>query len=848
MSQVTVRSFAEQIGIGTEKLIQQLADAGIDGKTSGDTLSEDEKVMLLSFLRGGDQQILAPKRSKISLKRKTAGEIKQTSRTGTSRTIHVEVRKRRTFVKREVLEEQERQRRQAIEAAAAEVAAAETAKAELEQPVVEEPVPTAEPTVPELETVADEAAAISEPEPVIEITEEAEPGEPEEQPEPAPVVEAAEIPTEVPVPVEPAPVPEKKKDERVKKGERKGKRTRNELHVSGDLKGRRKSREIQRPKKVKTTTQHAFERPTEPVKREVSIPETITVAELAQAMSVKAAEVIKALMQMGSMVTINQVLDQDTAILVVEEMGHQAKPAALDDPEALLLDQQQEEGELQPRPPVVTVMGHVDHGKTSLLDYIRKAKVAAGEAGGITQHIGAYQVRTSKGVCTFLDTPGHEAFTAMRARGAEATDIVILVVAADDGVKPQTVEAIHHAKNAGVPIVVAINKIDKEEADPERVKQDLATHEVIPEDWGGDVLMVPVSAKTGQGVEQLLESVLLQSELLDLNATSSGLASGLVVEARLDKGRGPVATILVQKGALHHGDVILAGRETGRVRAMTNDAGKRIKEAGPSTPVEIQGLSGVPVAGDEVLAVTDERKAREIALFRQGKHKEVKLARQQAAKLENMFQQLDEGERKSLNLVIKADVQGSVEALTDALEKLSTDEVRVNVVHGMVGGISESDVNLAMASNAIIVGFNVRADATARKLIEGEGVDVHYYNVIYDVVDEVKAAMSGMLAPEIKEEVLGNAEVRDVFRAPKIGAIAGCYVTEGVVRRNEKVRVLRDNVVIFEGQIDSLRRFKEDVNEVKAGVECGVGIKNYNDVKVGDQLEIFKTFEVRPKL
>ncbi len=848
MSQVTVRSFAEQIGIGTEKLIQQLADAGIDGKQSDDTLSEDEKVTLLSFLRGGDQQTLAPKRSKISLKRKTAGEIKQTSRTGTSRTIHVEVRKRRTFVKREVLEEQERQRRQAIEEAAAEAAAAEAAKAEQEQPVVEEPVATAEPTVPEAETVADEAATMGESEPAVEPSAEVEPGEPAEQATPAPVAETAEVPAEVPVPVEPAPVPEKKKDERVKKGDRKGKRTRNELHVSGDLKGRRKAREIHRPKKVKTTTQHAFERPTEPVKREVSIPETITVAELAQAMSVKAAEVIKALMQMGSMVTINQVLDQDTAILVVEEMGHQAKPAARDDPEALLLDQQQEEGELQPRPPVVTVMGHVDHGKTSLLDYIRKAKVAAGEAGGITQHIGAYQVRTSKGVLTFLDTPGHEAFTAMRARGAEATDIVILVVAADDGVKPQTIEAIHHAKNAGVPIVVAVNKIDKEDADPERVKQDLSTHEVIPEDWGGDVLIVPVSAKTGEGVEQLLESVLLQSELLDMNASSGGLASGLVVEARLDKGRGPVATILVQKGALHHGDVILAGRETGRVRAMTNDAGKRIKEAGPSTPVEIQGLSGVPVAGDEVLAVTDERKAREIALFRQGKHKEVKLARQQAAKLENMFQQMDEGEQESLNLVIKADVQGSVEALTEALEKLSTDEVRVNVVHGMVGGISESDVNLAMASNAIIVGFNVRADATARKLIEGEGVDVHYYNVIYDVVDEVKAAMSGMLAPEIKEEVMGNAEVRDVFRAPKIGAIAGCYVTEGVVRRNEKVRVLRDNVVIFEGQIDSLRRFKEDVNEVKAGVECGVGIKNYNDVKVGDQIEIFKTFEVRPKL
>ncbi len=869
MSQVTVRSFAEQIGIGTEKLIQQLADAGIDGKQPKDPLSEDEKVTLLSYLRGGDQRTLTPKRSKISLKRKTAAEIKQTSRTGTSRTIHVEVRKRRTFVKREVLEEQERQRRQAAaeEAAAAEAAvqaaaeaaaaeAAEKAAAEAEQlpPAAEETGTTAEPTQPQPELTSEEAAAAVEAitEVAEEITAEVAAEEAQEAPTTVEVAETVEPPSEAPAPeVAPAPVaaPEKKKDERPKKAERKGRRTRDELHVSGSLKGRRKSRDMQRPKKVKTTsTQHGFERPTEPVKREVTIPETITVAELAVAMSIKAAEVIKVLMQMGTMVTINQVLDQDTAILVVEEMGHQAKAAAPDNPEALLLDQQREEGEARARPPVVTVMGHVDHGKTSLLDHIRKAKVAAGEAGGITQHIGAYQVRTSKGVLTFLDTPGHEAFTAMRARGAQATDIVILVVAADDGVKPQTVEAIHHARNADVPIVVAINKIDKEEADPDRVKQDLATHDVIPEEWGGDVLMVPVSAKTGEGVEQLLDSVLLQSELLDLKAGSSGLASGLVVEARLDKGRGPVATILVQKGALHHGDVILAGRETGRVRAMSNDAGKRIKEAGPSTPVEIQGLSGVPVAGDEMLAVTDERKAREIALFRQGKHKEVKLARQQAAKLENMFQQMDEGEQKSLNLVIKADVQGSVEALTEALEKLSTSEVRVNVVHGMVGGISESDVNLAMASNAIIVGFNVRADATARKLIEGEGVDVHYYNVIYDVVDEVKAAMTGMLAPEIKEEVVGNAEVRDVFRAPRIGVIAGCYVTDGIARRNEKVRVLRDNVVIFEGQIDSLRRFKEDVSEVKAGLECGVGIKNYNDVKVGDQLEMFKTFEVRAKL
>ncbi len=851
MSQVTIRSFAEQIGIGTDRLIQQLADAGINGKKTEDTLSEEEKVALLSFLRGGDRETVkpTPKRNKISLKRKTAAEIKQTSRTGTSRTIHVEVRKRRTFVKREVLEEQERQRRQAEAEAAAEAAAKEAETAQEEAPEVEAAPPVVEAEVEEIVPAVEEALPAAADEVPQVAAEEMGAGAE------APVSEVAEeavAEVVVPEPVEAPPAPEKVREERAKKAERaerKERRKRNELHVSGELKVRRKSRDLQRPRKVKTTgTQHAFEKPTEPVKREVRIPETITVAELAQSMSIKAAEVIKTLMQMGSMVTINQVLDQDTAILVVEEMGHVAKAAAPDDPEALLLDQRQIEGALEPRPPVVTVMGHVDHGKTSLLDHIRKAKVAAGEAGGITQHIGAYQVRTQKGVITFLDTPGHEAFTAMRARGAKATDIVILVVAADDGVKPQTIEAIHHAKNAGVPIVVAINKIDREEADPERVKQDLASHEVIPEAWGGDVLMVPVSAKTGIGIEELLDSVLLQAELLDIKAPKTDQASGLVVEARLDKGRGPVATILVQKGTLHHGDVILVGRETGRVRAMSNDAGKRIKQAGPSTPVEIQGLSGVPVAGDEVLVVTDERKAREIALFRQGKHKEIKLARQQAAKLENMFQHLDEGEQKTLNLVIKADVQGSVEALTESLEKLSTADVRVNVVHGMVGGISESDVNLAMASNAIIIGFNVRADAAARKIIESEEVDVHYYNVIYDVVDEVKAAMSGMLTPEIKEEVLGNAEVRDVFRAPKIGAIAGVYVTSGKVLRNEKVRVLRDNVVIFEGQIDSLRRFKEDVNEVKAGLECGIGIKNYNDVKVGDQLEIYRTFEVRPRL
>ncbi|MDA8390458.1 MAG: translation initiation factor IF-2, partial [Gammaproteobacteria bacterium] len=593
--------------------------------------------------------------------------------------------------------------------------------------------------------------------------------------------------------------------------------------------------------------QHAFEMPTEPVVREVLLPEAITVAELAQQMSVKAAEVIKALMKLGMMVTINQVLDRETAMIVVEEMGHVAREARSHNPEATLKSEA-EQGVAEPRPPVVTVMGHVDHGKTSLLDYIRKTKVASGEAGGITQHIGAYHVEMPKGMLTFLDTPGHEAFTAMRARGAKVTDIVILVVAADDGVMPQTVEAIHHARNAGVPIVVAVNKIDKPQADMDRVKQELVAHEVVPEEWGGSDIFVPVSAKTGQGIEDLLDAVLLQAELLELKAVRDTLASGIVVEARLDKGRGPVATILVQQGTLRKGDVILAGRESGRVRAMTDENGRSVKEAGPSIPVEVQGLSGVPNAGDEVTGVENERKAREIALFRQGKYKDVKLQRQQASKLSNMFQQMQEGDIKTLNLIVKADVQGSVEALTDALEKLSTDEVKVKVVHGMVGGISESDANLAVASNAIVIGFNVRADGGARRLIDAENVDVHYYNVIYDAVNEVKAAMAGMLKPQIKEEVVGIAEVREVFRAPKAGQIAGCQVSEGTIKRGRKARVLRNNVVMFDGEIESLRRFKEDVAEVKAGFECGMTIKNYNDIRVGDQIEAYEKVEVARSL
>jgi len=596
------------------------------------------------------------------------------------------------------------------------------------------------------------------------------------------------------------------------------------------------------------TESHEFQAPTEPIVREVHVPETITVAELAHKMAVKATEVIKTMMKMGIMATINQVIDQETAMIVVEEMGHKAVPARLDEPDAFLEEVGAQHYEEKPRPPVVTVMGHVDHGKTSLLDYIRRTKVAAGEAGGITQHIGAYHVETPRGTITFLDTPGHEAFTAMRARGAQATDIVVLVVAADDGVMPQTREAIHHARAAGVPIIVAVNKIDKPDANPERVRQELVAEGVIPEEYGGDTMFYNVSAKMGQGIDELLEGILLQAEVLELKAPAEGPAKGIVLEARLDKGRGPVASVLVQSGMLHKGDVVLVGSTWGRVRAMLDETGKTVDSAGPSMPVEILGLEDVPQAGEEFVVLPDERKAREIALYRQGKFREVKLAKQQALKLENLFEQMSEGEVKTLPIIIKADVQGSLEALKQSLEKLSTDEVKVQVIHGAVGGISESDVNLAQASNAIIIGFNVRSDASARKLAESYGVDIRYYNIIYDAVDEIKAALSGMLSPERKEEIIGLAEVRQVFRVPKVGTVAGCYVLEGTIRRGAKVRVLRDHVVIHEGELDSLKRFKEDVREVKSGYECGLSVKGYNDIQVGDQIEVFEVREVAREL
>ncbi|HET7774760.1 MAG TPA: translation initiation factor IF-2, partial [Azospira sp.] len=594
---------------------------------------------------------------------------------------------------------------------------------------------------------------------------------------------------------------------------------------------------------------HAFQAPTEPIVREVHVPETISVADLAHKMAVKATEVIKTLMKMGSMVTINQVLDQETAMIVVEEMGHKALAAKLDDPDAFLdVTAEHVDVKLEPRAPVVTVMGHVDHGKTSLLDYIRRTRVASGEAGGITQHIGAYHVETPRGMVTFLDTPGHEAFTAMRARGAKATDLVILVVAADDGVMPQTKEAIHHAKAANVPLVIAVNKMDKPEANPDRVKQELIAEGVVPEEYGGDSPFVPVSAKKGTGIEDLLEHVLLQAEVLELKAAKEAPAKGIIIEARLDKGKGPVATMLVQSGTLKRGDIVLVGQVFGKVRAMLDENGKPIDEAGPSIPVEIQGLSDVPAAGEEAMVLTDERKAREIALFRQGKFREVKLAKQQAAKLESMFDNMGEGAAKFLPLIVKSDVQGSQEALVQSLNKLSTDEVRVNVIHAAVGAITETDVNLATASKAVIIGFNTRADAGARKAAENFGVDIRYYNIIYDAVDEVKAALSGMLSPEKREQITGLVEIRQVFRISKVGAIAGCLVMEGVVKRNSRIRLLRNNVVMWDGELDSLKRYKDDVKEVKGGFECGLSLKNFNEIEEGDQLEVYEIQEIARSL
>ncbi|MDB5763068.1 MAG: translation initiation factor [Herminiimonas sp.] len=932
MANNNVAQFATELKMPADLLLTQLRAAGVDKSSTSDQLSKEDKDKLLGHLRRAHGVAPDGEKKKITLTRKETTEIKQADATGKSRTIQVEVRKKRTFVKRDepVVEEapakapaapvideaevarraeearrhaelvarqeadlREKQERLAKLEAEKEAQAKAIRKAELEaaKAAVEPPAPVnagdasgeekkrvaAEESKKKAALVAKDAAdkaAVTERARKAVADEVAQikammnaPRKAVKAPEPAPApaapaakAKAAEGTLHKPADKKPGEKKDEKKpavaadkksiksanvsstwqDDAKKRGV--GIKTRG--NTGGGRDGWRAGPKGRRPSHAEERETN-FQAPTEAVVKDVHVPETISVAELAHKMSVKASEVIKHLMKLGQMVTINQVLDQETAMILVEEMGHAAHAAKLDDPEALLEDgEEHADIEALPRAPVVTVMGHVDHGKTSLLDYIRRAKVASGEAGGITQHIGAYHVETPRGMITFLDTPGHEAFTAMRARGAKATDIVILVVAADDGVMPQTKEAIAHAKAAGVPLVVAINKIDKPGSNLDRVKQELVAEQVVPEEYGGESPFIPVSAKTGEGIDSLLEQVLLQAEVLELKAPVDAPARGLVIEAKLDKGRGPVATIMVQSGTLKRGDVVLAGSSYGRVRAMLDENGKTISQAGPSIPVEIQGLTEVPAAGEEVTVMGDERKAREIALFRQGKFRDVKLAKQQAAKLENMFEQMAEGEVKNLPLIIKADVQGSQEALVGSMQKLSTNEVRVQVVHAAVGGISESDVNLALASKAVIIGFNTRADASARKLAEANGIDIRYYNIIYDAIDEIKAAMSGMLSPEKREQALGLVEIRQVILVSKVGAIAGCFVLDGVVRRGSSVRLLRDNVVVWTGEIDSLKRFKDDVKEVKSGFECGLTLKNFNDVKEGDQLEVFEVQEV----
>jgi translation initiation factor IF-2 len=834
--------------------MEQLADAGIQAKDPEDKISDQEKSKLLQHLReshGKKKTAGISTPSKVTLRRKTVSELRQPSASGrgapsraapaAAKTVSVEVRKKRTYVKRATVESDEgrakeaEEARKALEEQAKQKAAFE---AEVEARKAAEAAKRAEEE--EAKRKAEEEAQRKAEEEAQRLAQEA---ATKEKPEEA----VAEKPAAKPEPARQRKGRKEKREEKAFEAEERFERK--ELHVSEELRGKRKKKPAKRRLAAAPAAevQHGFQKPTAPVVHEVKVPDSITVADLAQRMSIKAAEVIKVLMKMGMMVTINQMLDRDSAVLVVEEMGHIPVEQREEDVEAELLsteEQAQAEGELASRPPVVTIMGHVDHGKTSLLDYIRASRVAAGEAGGITQHIGAYHVDTDKGTISFLDTPGHAAFTAMRARGAKVTDIVILVVAADDGVMPQTKEAIQHAKAAGVPLIVAINKIDKEDANPDRVTQELSQEEVIPEGWGGDTMFVHVSAKTGQGIDELLDAVLLQAEVLELKAVEQGPATGSIVESSLDKGRGPVATVLVQSGTLNRGDMIVSGQEFGRVRAMFDETGRSIKSAGPSIPVVVLGLSGTPEAGDDVRVVTDERRAREVAELRRDKQRDTRLAAQKAAKLDEMFTQMAEGEVQNLNIIVKADVQGSVEALKESLVKSSTDEVKVRVVASGVGGINESDANLAVTSSAIIIGFNVRGDAGARRVVEEQGLDMRYYSIIYEVIDDVKKAIAGMLSPEIREEIIGLAEVRDVFRNSKLGAIAGCMVVEGTVKRNNPIRVLRDNVVIYEGNLESLRRFKDDVNEVKSGMECGIGVKNYNDVQPGDQIEVFERSEV----
>ncbi len=807
MADVSIKQLAELVGATPERLLEQLKAAGIDASNADQTISDEEKRKLLLHLKEEHGVGEPKKRGQITLKRKKLSIVRQGKKS-----VNVEIRTKRTYVK----------------------------------PTAVEEAPQAEEI-----TTPQESGAPSGPQEVAEVAAGVEVATEKREEPPTSSEEKTEKPKRFPAESERAKKgPRRDSRTHTRKPERSSKWEREELHMlKYDEVVYRKKR---RPKPYKETAsaqlEQGFAKPTAPVVHEVGIPESITVADLAQKMSVKAAEVIKVMMGMGALVTINQRIDQDTAVLVVEEMGHKPKLLKENALEEDLIIATEIKGEAVSRAPVVTIMGHVDHGKTSLLDYIRRTKVTSMEAGGITQHIGAYHVETKKGMITFLDTPGHEAFTAMRARGAKCTDIVVLVVAADDGVMPQTVEAIQHARAAEVPIVVAINKMDKSDADPDRIRTELSRHNVMSEDWGGDTMFQNISAKTGAGVDDLLERILLQAEVLELKAVDKGPARGMVIESRLDKGRGPVATILVTSGELRRGDILLVGREYGRVRAMIGDDGKPCESAGPSIPVEVLGMSGTLMAGDEAIVIEDERKAREIAQFRQGKYREVQLSTKHTAKLDRLFDQMGEAKQSVLNIVLKADVQGSLEAISDALTKLSTKEVKVNIIAGGVGGITESDVNLAIASNAVIVGFNVRADASGRALVEREGVDLRYYSVIYSLIEEVKKALSGLLAPEYQEKIVGLAEVRDVFRSSKFGAIAGCIVTEGTMRRHLPIRVLRNNVVVYEGELESLRRFKDDVNEVKSGTECGIGVKNYNDIKVGDQIEVYQKIQVERKI
>lgn len=841
MTQVTVKQLADEVKTPVERLLQQMREAGLPHTAAEESVTDSEKQSLLTHLKSSHKAKVEEPR-KITLQRKTTSTL----RVAGSKSISVEVRKKKVFVQRSPEEIEAERKRELDERRAVENAARQKAEEEAKRRAEEEArrQPASAPTAQAQPAAAPAAVA----EPVRES---------------APVVAAAPAPAADTRKRDEQRRPDKPRaDDNSRRGGGDGER-KNAPHRASVKEKAPAPRVAPRTTdeesdgfrrggrgkaKLKKRNAHGFQSPTGPVVREVKIGETITVGDLAQQMSVKAAEIIKFMFKLGTPATINQVLDQETAQLVAEELGHKVTLVSDTALEDSLAESLKFEGEAVSRAPVVTVMGHVDHGKTSLLDYIRRAKVAAGEAGGITQHIGAYHVETDRGMVTFLDTPGHAAFTAMRARGAKATDIVILVVAADDGVMPQTIEAVQHAKAAGVPLVVAVNKIDKPGADLDRIRSELSVHGVTSEEWGGDTPFVPVSAKMGTGVDELLEAVLLQAEVLELTATPSAPGRGVVVESRLDKGRGPVATVLVQDGTLRQGDMVLVGSNYGRVRAMLDENGKPIKEAGPAIPVEILGLDGTPDAGDEMSVVADEKKAREVALFRQGKFREVKLARAHAGKLENIFENMGQEEKKTLNIVLKSDVRGSLEALNGALNGLGNDEVQVRVVGGGVGGITESDANLALASNAVLFGFNVRADAGARKIVEQEGLDMRYYNVIYDIIEDVKKALTGMLGSDVRENILGIAEVRDVFRSPKFGAIAGCMVIEGVVHRNRPIRVLREDIVIFEGELESLRRFKDDASEVRAGMECGIGVKSYNDVKVGDKIEVFEKVQVARSL